>query len=206
MIHVTVENAVQELRKEFRDLTNAEFSKGTARAINHTLSKVKTASSKEIRQVYNLMARDVNQALTVRRAYPTELTGMVIAEGKPIPLRRFNPRQTKEGVSVIIKKGSRVLIKSAFLGTMPNSSTGVYARGRYQGKDFAFRHQRIKQAGGYKNVGGRFQPVNNDLNINQLTSLSIPRAFAQSVVINALKKQIETEFPKRMVHELMRMR
>lgn len=206
MIHISVENAVRDLRKEFKDLTNAEFNKGTARAINHTLGKVKTASSKEIRKTYNILARDLSKALSVRRANQTMLTGYVIAEGRPLSLKRFNPRQTRSGVSLVIKKGSRVEVSSAFIATMSSGHQGVFARGRYQGKDFAFRHNRIKKAGGYKNVGGRFQPINNDLNVNELTTVSVPRAFANQQIIGILKQQIESEFPKRLVHELMRMR
>lgn len=206
MIHVSVEDAVKNLRREFVDLTNEEFNRGTSRAINHTLSKVKTASSKEIRQIYNILARDLNKAFTIRKAFHRELTGYVIVQGKPLSIDNFEPQKSGRGISVEIKKGQRVQINKAFFATMPNSKYGVFARGQYQGKGFEFRRGRIKPAGGYKKVNGRFQPVNNDLNINSLTTISAPIAFANRVGVDIMKRKIDEEFPTRLVHELRRLR
>ncbi len=205
-MNISVEDAVKSMRREFRDLTNQEFNTGVARAINHTLGKAKTASSREIRSVYSITAKDVNQALTVRKASPAIMYGMVIAAGKPIPLKKFKPIQNKEGVSVIIKKGKRQLIKSAFLTTMPSGHTGVFARGSYKQGGYAFRHHRVKPAGGYKQVNGRWQPIQNDTPINTLNTTSVPLMLSQNVVLNALSKKIQEDFPTRMVHELRRIR
>jgi hypothetical protein len=206
MVKVSVEQAVQAIRKEFRDLTNDEFQLGVARAINHTLAKVRTASSKEIRQVYNISAKDIRQAISITKASRSNMTGFVIAKGKPIPLKAFKPRQTKQGVSVVIKKGKRDLIRSAFLATMKSGHQGVFARGEYGSGSFAFRRKRLKKAGGYSLKGGKYQPNNNDLNITEITTISVPLSFANGAVLNNLARKIEDEFPSRMVHELMRIR
>lgn len=206
MISVSVEQAVKDIRREFKDLTNAEFDIGVSRAINHTLSKARTSAGREIRSVYNIAAKDVNKAFTMKRANKTQLYALLIASGKPLPLRSFKPRQTKEGVSVLIKKGSRQLIKSAFLTTMASGYTGVFARGTYKQGGYNFRHQRITEAGGYKRVGNRYQPINNDTPINTLTTTSVPLMFSQNTVLNALSKSIEQDFPARMLHELSRLR
>jgi hypothetical protein len=206
MVKVSVEDAVKSIRREFRDLTDAEFNLGVARAINHTLAKVRTASSKEIRQVYNISAKDIRQALTIKRASSNQPYGFVIASGKPIPLKQFKPRQTKDGVSVIIKKGNRQVIKSAFLATMGSGHQAAFARGQYGSGSFAFRRKRLRKAGGYSLKGNRYQPNTNDLSITELTTISTPLAFANSVVLNNLAKKVEDEFPARMVHELGRIR
>lgn len=206
MMHISVEEAVKKMRKEFVDLTNDEFKTGVSRAINHTLAKAKTSASREIRTVYAISAKDVGQALTIRKAGKVELTGFVIAAGKPIPLKKFRPLQTDEGVSVIVKKGQRQLIKAAFLTTMPSGHTGVFARGSYKQGGYEFRHKRIKPAGGYRQVNGRWQPIVNDTPINTLTTTSVPLMFANDMVLNAVKKRIEEDFPARMLHELKRIR
>jgi hypothetical protein len=206
MIEINVEQAVKDLRREFRDLTNQEFNTGVARAINHTLAKAKTASSREIRAVYSVPASYVNKALTIRKANRAQVYGFVIAQGRPIPIKVFKPRQTKEGVSVLIKKGNRQLIRGAFIATMGSGHMGVFARGTYQGGDFSFRRKRIRAAGGYRYVNGKAQPVTNDLSINELTTVSIPTAFSNNVVLNNLAKTIEQSFPDRLMHELTRLR
>lgn len=207
MIEINVEQAVKTMRREFRDLTNDEFSTGVSRAINHTLAKTKTASSKEIRALYAIPAKHVSQALTVRKANRVQMTGFVIAQGRPIPLKVFKPRRAKEGVSVLIKKGSRQIVRGAFIASMGSGHEGVFARGKYgSGGSFNYRRKRIRPAGGYALKNGRYQPINNDLSISELNTVSVPKAFANNVVLNNLKRHIEEEFPKRMMHELSRIR
>jgi hypothetical protein len=202
MIKVSVQDAVNDLRREFVDLTNGEFNKGVARALNRTIQRSKTTSSKEIRQIYNILARDVNQTLSLRRASPSTLTSELRAEGALLSLRKFSPRQTTDGVSIMIKKGNRQIIKGAFISPSPKLNGGVFARGTYSGKDFNFRHKRIRSAGGYKKIGGRYQPTTNDLSIDSLKTLSVPQAIAHRAVLNALSLQMSEDFPKRLVHEL----
>ena len=205
---VSVEQAVKDIRREFRDLMDAEFNTGVARAINHTAAKAKTASSKEIRSIYNISAKDVNKSFDIRRANRAQLYAYIVSTGKPIPVHNFKPIQTKEGVSVLIKKGNRQLIKGAFLATMASGHKGIFARGTYKGGkgDFVFRNKRIRKAGGYALKNGRYQPINNDLNINEITTVSVPRAFSNQVVLRNLSNTIDREFPARMMHELSRIR
>lgn len=206
MISVSVEQAVKDMRREFKDLTNQEFNTGVARAINHSIAKAKTASNREIRTIYNISAKDVNAAMRLKKASRAELYALLIAQGKPIPLKKFKPVQTTEGVSVMVKKGKRQTINSAFLATMNSGHTGIFARGSYKQGGYQFRHKRITPAGGYKQVGSRWQPINNDKPINTLTTTSVPLMLSQKIVLNALSKRISEDFPNRLVHELARIR
>lgn len=208
MIKISVEDAVKGIRREFRDLTNQEFNTGVARAINHTLGKAKTSASREIRAVYNISAKDVNSTFSLKRASRSIPVGQVISQGKPVPLMKFKPSQSTEGVSVLIRKGSKQIVKGAFIATMASGHTGVFARGTYKGGggDFNFRHKRIRKAQGYTLRNGKYQPIQNDLSVNELTTVSVPKAFSSRVVLSALAKTIEESFPDRMVHELSRLR
>jgi hypothetical protein len=202
MIQVSVEDAVKDIRREFVDLTNGEFNKGVARALNRTIQQSKTKSSKEIREIYNILARDISATMSIKRASSSSLESELRSEGTLLSIRKFAPRKTVDGVSIMIKKGNRINIKGAFISDASKLNGGVYARGKYQGKDFEFRNTRTKAAGGYKKVGGRFQPINNDLAIDRLKTLSVPQAMAHNSVLNALSTQISDDFPKRLVHEL----
>jgi hypothetical protein len=206
MMNISVEDAIRTIRREFRDLTNDEFNSGIARAINHTLGKAKTNASREIRQVYNLSAKDVGKSLTIKSAYRNKLWGFIVSSSGPIPLSKFKPIATKTGVSVMIRKGSRQQIHGAFMPAMASGHSGVFARGVYGSSEFKFRHRRTRTAGGYKVVNGRYQPVENDLEINELSTLSIPKAFSNAVVLRQIKTKIEDDFPSRMIHELQRLR
>lgn len=202
MIKVSVEDAVKGIRREFVDLNNGEFNKGVSRALNRTIQQSKTKSSKQIREIYNILARDISQTLSLKRASATNLTSELRAEGKLLSIRKFQPRQMSDGVSIMIKRGNRQTIKGAFMSTASKLNDGVFARGKYQGKDFEFRNKRTKPAGGYRKVNGRFQPLNNDLAIDKLKTLSVPQAMAHNSVLSALSTQMSEDFPKRLVHEL----
>jgi len=202
MVTISVEQAVKDLRREFVDLTNGEFNKGVSRAINRTLSTSKTTASKEIRKIYNLSAADVRKEMEVQKAKASDLTGKLVAEGRLLSLTKFKPIRTSDGISIEIRKGNRVNIKGAFISGNEKLNGGIYARGKYRGKDFEFRHQRIKQAGGYKKVNGRYQPINNDLQIDKLRTISIPQTMANETIISTLSTKMQDDFPKRLVHEL----
>ena len=118
--------------------------------------------------------------------------GMLLAKGSPLPLIGFNARQTKRGVSVNIM-GARATVKKAFIGTLRNGGRGVFARGTYSGSEFQFRTKRIRKSG-------------SDLPITELKTVSIPKALGNSVVIKHLTEKINTHFPGRLTHELMRLR
>jgi len=79
-------------------------------------------------------------------------------EGHPVGLINFSARQTKRGVSVLIKKGTgRKVLRTAFIATTKTGYRGVFVR---EGKE-------------------RY-PIKN------LRSVSIPQTFINDVVIKAV--------------------
>jgi hypothetical protein len=190
---ISVEQAVKDLRHEFRNLTNKEFNTGVARAINHSLAKGRTKANRSIGEEYAIDPADVKAHLRVVRANRSTLTGYVGASGGPIPIRKFPHFETKKGVLVEIRKGQLKMIPSAFVQRMPNGSLGVFGRGRYQGKDFAFRNRRQRKNG-------------NDLEINQITTISVPFAFNGNDTMQKTNNVLDTSVLNRIVHELKRMK
>lgn len=190
---VSVEEAVKKLRREFADLTGAEFSQGTARAINRALQKGRTEANRAIRAKYTIKASDVSKALKLANARPSQLYGELIAQGKPIPLKFFKHKKTNKGVDVEVKKGSKQSIRSAFIATMASGHRGVFGRGEYQSRDFKWRAKRLKKKG-------------NDTPITELHSVSIPSAFSQQKVYDITSDAMIKTFSDRMMHELSRIR
>lgn len=71
------------------------------------------------------------RALPLTFASGTELGGLVWrmrVSGLPVPLGEYPRRQTRQGVSLEVVKGHRVLLKSAFLATARSGRKSVFLR------------------------------------------------------------------------------
>jgi hypothetical protein len=193
--YIDIKPAIDAIRREFYDVSNpnsnSKINLAIARAINHTLAKAKTAASREIRQEYNVKAKELKAGLSINKASRTFTEGMLIATGRPLPLIAFGARQTKKGVTVDVM-GQRKLIRKAFIATMDSGHTGVFGRGKYNGYQFDFRDKRVNKKG-------------NDLAINELTTSSVPKMMQNNTVLKNLTVMFERDFSARLQHEASRL-
>lgn len=191
-IFINVEGAINDLKKAHSRLSKKAIDRAVVRALNHTISKAKTATAQQIRKVYGARSSDVKKALKIHRANSRDHAATLIARGRPLPLRAFSPRQTKKGVSIKIK-GKRHIIHKAFRATMASGHEGVFARGDYSKGKFLFRYKRVRSRG-------------HDLPITKLSTTSVPRAMMQRVILDHLNTKIQQDLPTRLAHELSRAR
>ncbi len=106
-------DGVEELEKMFKP---SVVEKGTNSAINKILKKAKTQGVKETRKVYNIGAADLKRNVKVRRSTRSTLQGVLTIVGSRLNLILFKgTRQVKKGVSVMVKRGERVLKLHAFI-------------------------------------------------------------------------------------------
>jgi hypothetical protein len=105
------------------------------RALNKTLTGVRTDKSTVIREDLNLSKRYVDQQIAITRASNTRPEGRVTTRSKPVGLINFTgTRQVTKGVSVKVKKyGTRSILKHAFIATA-NNAQNVFWRARIGGK------------------------------------------------------------------------
>jgi hypothetical protein len=103
---------------EAEQLLNAQYIvQAISRALNRAAKAAFTLGSKEIRKEYNIKAADIKKAAQIKPATFGSLQAVISISGGPIPFKYFGARQTKQGVTVKIKKsGKRTLIKGAFIG------------------------------------------------------------------------------------------
>jgi len=101
--------------------------KAATRAVNRTLSTVKTATVRGLVAAVGLRNKDVTPAIAIKRATFSNQIGTLTVTGKRIPLIAFGARQTKAGVTYRLPSG-RGLIPSGFLATMKSGHRGVFAR------------------------------------------------------------------------------
>ncbi len=67
--------------------------------------------------------------ITLPRSSKIELMEWKLhVSGKPVPLGEYPSRQTKKGVSVMVNRGTRKLIKSAFMAAKKTGRPGVFLR------------------------------------------------------------------------------
>lgn len=100
-----------------RALRNANRS-----AINKVLAKAKIATSKAVREVYNIKAGELNKVIKLRRASNQRLQGVISVKTRKTSLIKFaaRPRKINKrlGVTVKVKKsGNRKIVKGGFIGT-----------------------------------------------------------------------------------------
>ncbi len=103
----------------------------------------KTESSRMVRSRKQMKAGFVGKALPL--TYPSSkeiarLAWRMDVSGALVPVSAYPHRQTRKGVSVAINRGSRSLIRSAFVATMSSGHKGVFT---------AFGPKRVIRSGRY---------------------------------------------------------
>lgn len=140
---------IERIQNEFRNkLSSNEILRGTAQGINSALSRSLPRINKRIKERYNITQKYLSrQAVVSPKASVNNLYGGIKINENRVPLIAFRPKQSGASISVAIHKGKTVLVRNAFVATMGNGHTGVYARGRYQ-KRTGFVPGREKTASG----------------------------------------------------------
>jgi hypothetical protein len=166
--------------------TRVGATEAITRALNKTAITARAESARSIRDAgYGIKVGSVKGSISIRRATEQELKAVVTATGNPIPLIAYGARQTSKGVSVNVKNGRKV-IAHAFIATMASGHKGVFAR---TGK----AHKKVTRGG---------KSYWSGLPIKELFGPSIPTAFANAAVQDAVKTAIEQRFPVVLRQEL----
>lgn len=163
----------------------------SARAENKLRDQAKTAGFKKINELYKIGPRTMDQYTTLKFAGGSNRAEIVV-KGRGFPLYVFQPRQTKAGVSVLVK-GRRITIKGAFIAKMRSGHVGVFARGSYGGKS-----ARLQASG---DVFGRFIFGRRRLPINELYTFGPAEAFRNAAVIKAMDDRVREQAPKVLAQE-----
>lgn len=159
--------------KEAREAASPErLRRAIARALAKTVSQGKTAATKAIREEYNIKQRDLASKIRTE-IDPSRLQAAITVSGRNIPLLQFGARQTKKGVTLQIKKGSRKVLRSSFISTMRSGHQGVFSR-----------------------------TTRKRLPIKELYSLGAAQMFGSRKVMEAVKDRIREQWDKNIQHEL----
>lgn len=206
MIDIDVQAATEDIKAAFSSLTGKNAAVATMRAINHTLAKAQTQVSRQIRTVYNIAVKDVNDGLTLIHATESKVIGQIMASTRPIPLVKFNPveiigdvqtkwsgsrkkggfsskkvKQGPIGVTVEIIRGQPKTIRSAYV--VFGGKGAVKAPGQYGASGFEFATEQTHQSA-------------------RLNTKSVFWAILNQTVENKLTPKIKEDYAIRLTHEL----
>lgn len=120
---------IREIEAMFAGIKNGS-KRVLTRAVNKTLTGVKTDMVDEAYQDLNVTKKIIRDAIRINRAAWTKLTGKASRTGKPLALAKFSgTRQTKKGVSAkVLRAGARSILKHAFIAKMKSGHIGVFWR------------------------------------------------------------------------------
>lgn len=187
MLKIDLAPEIGQLRREFANVSPKVFAMALSRALNHVGAKARTESSRDIRKVYKIPAKNIKEDIKLIRATTKKLSAQLHSRGNPLPVVAFSPSQTRKGVTIRVGN-TRKLLRSAFIVNLKNGHKGVFAKGRYDGK-FKWRSLRDKKGG-------------NDTAINELMTKSVPRALSERSVIASMKARVGSDLPQRVRHEI----
>jgi hypothetical protein len=107
-----------------------EYPKAAVRAVNASMTGVKTDMKKILRTDYNYKATTLESRIRIVKAKVNAFRGMIESKGKSVPLTDIaGTRQLKAGVKAKIRKdGSGDVIPSAFIQTVGSGKKVVLRR------------------------------------------------------------------------------
>lgn len=187
MININLKSNMFEVVHALKLNSNGVINKAASAAINKTAALVKTNAAREIRNVgYGMKVSAIKSQISITKATPSKLRALIVATGKPIGLINYGARQTANGVSVNVKNG-RKMIKGAFIATMPNGHQGVFVRTDKLSQGTAAKPNRR---------GWKYNTI------KELFGPSIPGAFNNPAVRDALIALVDERFPDLFAHEI----
>lgn len=150
--------------------------------INRALVTVRTATTKQIREVYAIAQKDLRSEsnIQLRKASKSNLAGEIAFSGCKIPLYRFNvsPKQPAQGAAVkaaVLKSSAQTEFEHAFIAKMQSGHLGMFERA-----------------------------TSRRLPIDEFTGPSVAHMAGNSVVIEQVEKAAQETIDKRIDAEMNR--
>lgn len=189
-MQISVKSNVDQVLARLKSFERAVIDRAIVSALNRCAEMARTDASRELRAAgYNIRASTIKASISISHAGPGRLVAKLRVNRKPIPLMLYEARQTTAGVSVKVK-GSRSVIKGAFIAKMKSGHLGVFERAP------GAKHKRVI-------VNGKAR--SSSLPITQLFGPSVGGAYAADTVQAAMARAIANNFNRRFAHEMKRL-
>lgn len=206
---------VDSVKKMLGDCKTAP-EKVISRALNRTMTGIKTDAWNEIKQVLNAKQTDVYDTFKVTKASVADMSCKFVSTGKHLPLMTFGARQTTKGVSIqVLKTHPREVIPSTFIATMKSGHKGVFWRKWHQPNLNAGMEAKANKAGYFwSRRAQRFLPIamlskQYKLPIKELFSLRVPDILSgppvSDAVLNKANARLVVNLDREVNYELSKM-
>lgn len=168
-------------------------SKVVVRAVNKTLTGVRTDTVNEIRKDVNVTATAIRKTMSIQRASVSKMSAkMTSKQPYGTNLAAFGARQTAKGVTVqVLRRKGRSLLRHAFINKKPGGKVVFWRKGPHVGT---------------KPVRKRFPygtlPPKYRLPIEKLWGPAIPDFMKHEPTFNAIEKKAKARLDKNFAHEI----
>lgn len=181
---ISVSHNLNRVVLAYKDLADKYVNQATVRALNSTATTVRAEAARRVGKGYNIKVGAAKSQMNITRANRGRVRAVITVSGRPIPLAQFDARPTGPhsggvgGRQVSVKvKGQRKQLRNAFIATMKTGHRGIFVRAT-TGK------------------GGKRLPI------RELFSLSLPVAFSQKQIIDALLAVASERFAETLRQEM----
>lgn len=180
---------VQDMLGDFKGLPD----KVTVRALNKTLTGVRTDASTAIREVINAKKAAIDETFKITKASTGHMSATIASTGRPLALIDFTgTRQTNKGVSVQVRLDRpRKVIPRTFITTMKSGHKGVFWR------DW---HDLAKKPKDKTMIYGRL-PKMYRLPVSERYAPRIPDYISNGPIIEKILKQAAERLHGNLEHE-----
>ncbi|MFZ4546739.1 MAG: hypothetical protein ACOYN4_04860, partial [Bacteroidales bacterium] len=157
--------SIVDIQNKFKELSQKEILKSTAYAINMTANRVQGHIRQQIRKEYTISNKwlmkdgksDFARITKLAAGEPSRLYAHVGFSYKPVPMIYFKHTgtvgeiyniKTKQlnPINVTIKKGQTKVFRHAFIKVKKSGGEGIFAYGKYQGKEFVYNKESRRQS------------------------------------------------------------
>jgi hypothetical protein len=213
-IEINTEQAGKDIAHKLKPLYGRDAAVIINRAINHTLQKANSEANRQIRSVYNIPLKYLNdkEGKLIKKSNPESLTGTIEASTKPLSLSIFNPVWVRDNA----RGATASKMKSFLVKTNKNKSTKVsrgkvgvtveIIKGKKETINSAF--MLFKTGGTPVMARGRYSGSDgflfgrSRLPIGKLNTKSIFYSLINEDVQKNLSNYISKEYPDRIEKEL----
>ena len=127
-ISTNIDKVINDMKRLQQNTMKAERS-----ANKKIAQQTRTQMIKNARERYNVKASDLRNAVDIKSG-KDQPTSRIQISTKRIPLINFGAKETKPGVSIMVIKGNRKVIKSSFVPVLKSSHVNVFIRKYKSGK------------------------------------------------------------------------
>ena len=171
--------------------------KVSMRAINKTLTGIRTDAVEEISNIITPTKTVIRNTFTIVKATSSKPSALVKSTGYPLGLVYYGASKTTKGVSVQVKRsGERTLFPHAFFTVVGHTAKGV-AKKQVFSRIYKGARTKAKPTAAWKAMPKKYR-----LPVKKLAGPRVADIFSNNAVFDAVSKKAWPRLKKNFNHEI----